>query len=48
VDLLLGDSTKAQKVLGWKPKVSFEELVKMMVKSDLEKYSLKKNNGKKD
>jgi GDPmannose 4,6-dehydratase len=48
VDLLLGDSTKAQKVLGWKPKVSFEELVKMMVESDLEKYSLKKNNGKKD
>jgi GDPmannose 4,6-dehydratase len=43
VDLLLGDSTKAQKILGWKPKVSFEELVKMMVESDLERYSLKKN-----
>ncbi|MFB9758260.1 GDP-mannose 4,6-dehydratase [Ectobacillus funiculus] len=39
VDLLLGDSTKAQKILGWKPKVSFEELVKMMVESDLERYS---------
>lgn len=36
VDLLLGDPTKAKKKLGWKPKVSFEELIKMMVKSDLE------------
>lgn len=36
VDLLLGDSTKARNKLGWKPKVSFEELVAMMVKSDLE------------
>ncbi|HTB33839.1 MAG TPA: GDP-mannose 4,6-dehydratase [bacterium] len=35
VDLLLGDSTKARKVLGWKPKVGFKELVKMMVESDM-------------
>ena len=36
VDLLLGDSSKARKKLGWKPKVSFPELVRMMVDSDLE------------
>jgi len=35
VDLLLGDPTKAKTKLGWKPRVSFEELVEMMVKSDL-------------
>ena len=32
---LLGDSTKAQNKLGWKPETSFRELVKMMVESDL-------------
>ena len=36
VDVLLGDATKARKKLGWKPKVSFEQLVDMMVASDLE------------
>jgi GDPmannose 4,6-dehydratase len=36
VDLLLGDASKAQKLLGWKPKTSFPELVKMMVEADLE------------
>lgn len=36
VDLLLGDSSKARKVLKWKPKVGFEQLVKMMVDSDME------------
>ena len=35
VDVLLGDSTKARERLGWKPKVSFRELVKMMVEVDL-------------
>lgn len=33
---LKGDSTKAQTVLGWKPEVTFKELVSMMVSSDLE------------
>lgn len=33
---LVGDASKARKLLGWKPKVSFKELVEMMVKSDLE------------
>lgn len=35
VDLLLGDSSKARKVLGWEPKVDFRGLVKMMVESDM-------------
>jgi GDPmannose 4,6-dehydratase len=35
VELLLGDSTKAFKQLGWKPQTSFDELVEMMVKKDL-------------
>ena len=35
VDLLIGDSTKARQRLGWRPKVSFPELVRMMVDSDL-------------
>ncbi len=36
VDVLLGDSTKARKMLGWKPKVSFEKLIDMMIAADLE------------
>jgi GDPmannose 4,6-dehydratase len=36
VDCLLGDSSKARSVLGWKPRVSFEDLVSMMVEHDLE------------
>ncbi len=36
VDLLLGDSTKARQKLGWQPRVSFPELVRMMVDADLE------------
>jgi GDPmannose 4,6-dehydratase len=36
VDLLVGDSGKAQKLLGWKPEVSFVELVNMMVRADLD------------
>jgi GDPmannose 4,6-dehydratase len=35
VDLLLGDSTKARKELGWKPKTSFKELVDKMVRHDI-------------
>ncbi|MFA7420898.1 MAG: GDP-mannose 4,6-dehydratase [Melioribacteraceae bacterium] len=37
VDLLIGDATKAKNELGWEPKVKFEELVKLMIKADLEK-----------
>ena len=36
---LCGDSAKAKKVLGWEPKVTFKELVGMMVDSDLAKFS---------
>jgi len=36
VDLLLGDASKAQRVLGWKPHVTFRELVRLMVEADLE------------
>lgn len=35
VDLLIGDYSKAKKVLGWEPKTSFKELVNMMVDSDI-------------
>jgi GDPmannose 4,6-dehydratase len=36
VDLLVGDSTKARTRLGWKPKVDFAGLVRMMVDADVE------------
>ena len=39
VDTLLGDSSKAKKKLGWQPKISFEELVKEMIESDLKLFS---------
>ena len=35
VDLLIGDAAKAKTVLGWEPKISYEELVRRMVKSDI-------------
>jgi len=35
VDLLIGDATKARTKLGWEPKVSFSDLVRMMVENDL-------------
>jgi GDPmannose 4,6-dehydratase len=35
VDLLVGDASKAGKELGWEPKVTFKELVHMMVDADL-------------
>ena len=39
VELLIGDATKAQQKLNWKPKYSFDELVKEMVASDLKLFS---------
>ncbi len=36
VDFLCGDSTKAQKELGWKPRTSFKELIRIMMEADLE------------
>jgi len=41
VDLLVGDASKAKQILGWQPKVSFEELVKIMVEAELESESKK-------
>jgi GDPmannose 4,6-dehydratase len=35
VDLLIGDSSKARAILGWKPEVTFEQLVERMVQADL-------------
>ena len=35
VDLLVGDATKAKTQLGWEPKVSFPDLVRIMVEHDL-------------
>jgi len=43
VDLLVSDPRKAHRVLGWKPTVSFEELIQMMVDADLE--LLTRENG---
>jgi GDPmannose 4,6-dehydratase len=39
VDLLIGDPSKAKRVLGWEPKVSFEQLVEMMVRADIDRLS---------
>jgi len=41
VDLLIGDPSKAKKILGWEPKVTFKELVKIMVEADF-------HNGRKE
>ncbi|WAM33652.1 GDP-mannose 4,6-dehydratase [Caldicellulosiruptor morganii] len=48
VDILVGDASKAREVLGWQPTVSFDELVQIMMDSDLkevEKELLFKNRG---
>jgi GDPmannose 4,6-dehydratase len=39
VDLLLGDASKAREKMGWRPKVGFQELVRMMVDADLQAES---------
>jgi len=39
VDALIGDSSKAERVLGWKAKAHWEELAEIMVRSDLDKFS---------
>ena len=41
VDLLVGDASKAKKLLGWKAKTKFSELIRLMVKSDLEKVLMR-------
>ncbi len=37
VDLLIGDASKAERILNWKPKTKFEDLVKIMINADFEK-----------
>ena len=49
VDLLLGDASKAKKILGWEPKVRFHELVRIMVDADMDllsRNSARKHLGK--
>ena len=40
VDTLVGDRTKAETELGWKPKVSFEQLMEMMVRADMTRHGV--------
>jgi len=42
VDLLMGDYTKAKNKLGWEPKITFRELVRIMVQADFEKIKARK------
>lgn len=37
IDQLVGDASKARKTLGWRPRVSFPELIKMMMEADTKK-----------
>jgi len=43
VDLLMGNPAKAERVLGWRPKVAFQELIRMMVNADLEMLKSEQN-----
>ena len=48
VETLLGDASKAKRTLGWEPKITFQELVREMVREDLksaERYELVKRHG---
>ena len=45
VDYLMADASKARRVLGWGPSISFEELVRMMVESDLAELERSLNGG---
>lgn len=44
VDLLLGDAAKAKNLLGWEPKVRFEELIKIMMEAEFESLGLVASN----
>lgn len=43
IDELLGDCSKAKRLLDWKPKINFKDLVKQMVEHDLEYFKLRQN-----
>lgn len=40
VDLLVGDASKAKKILGWQPRTDFKKLIHMMVDEDRKKYGV--------
>jgi GDPmannose 4,6-dehydratase len=39
VDLLIGDASKAKKILGWQPTTTFSELVRIMVEADIDQLT---------
>jgi len=39
VDLLIGDPSKARRILGWQPQMSFQQLIQQMVQADLDRLS---------
>lgn len=43
VDLLVGDASKAKKILNWTPSVSFEQMIQMMVEADVKRLSAPKS-----
>ena len=45
VDLLIGDSSKARKTLGWAPQTSFKSLVEEMVAEDIKRAKAESNHG---
>jgi len=45
VDLLIGDATKAKEHLGWEPKVTFNELVSLMVNADVSMVARDEHEG---
>jgi GDPmannose 4,6-dehydratase len=45
VERLLGDSARARAQLGWQPEVGFEDLIRMMVESDVERHRVAKSRG---
>jgi GDPmannose 4,6-dehydratase len=45
VDILIGDPAKTQRTLGWKPSVTFDELVKLMVEADLKAVGIEHTTG---
>jgi GDPmannose 4,6-dehydratase len=45
VDLLMGDSSKAREMLKWQPKVEFEELIRIMVDSDIKRYDTQEHSS---
>ena len=48
VDILRGDSKKAEEELGWRPEVDFEGLVRMMVDADLEQVQSQRRSGRRN